>query len=245
MVIILSVIGLVAAAWVWQNVNPIAGLLVGFLFVGGLGWRALGFVIGSLRPSARQAYGDEGKELIAAWESRFGELRPGSANHPPAGTFQRWLRAKRSTHVSAAEWIDAQLAPESHWIERPSHTTQELDQEEESPDTSAIIGWCEVMTEGPERVYPLMMSKADSAGLTLMELPGFSTFASVPWADLYSWERLSEYDTGGNWVWLLTPFDTDRLPHDVIGLAIREPSDRTRWERLLAGEVPGVSDEEE
>jgi len=247
LVIILTLVGLIATVWVWQNVHPVAGLVVGFLFVGGIGWQAVGFLIGLLRPSASHAFGQEGKDFNAAWEDRFGVLEPGGSNHPPSGSFQRWLRAKRSTGVSAGAWIDSQLSSPLEWINRPSdEETEDEGTGAAEIDDSSIIGWCEVLTDAPRNEYPLMMLKTEPDGITLMEVPGFSTFAHLKWADLNSWERIDEYDRGGNWVWLLMPlFDTDKLPHDVIGLAVREPSKRIRWEGLLEERIGEAFDEEE
>ncbi len=54
--IILSILGLIAAIWVWNNVTPVAGLVVGFLFVGGAGWRLLGTAASATTPTGRSAF---------------------------------------------------------------------------------------------------------------------------------------------------------------------------------------------
>lgn len=108
--LILGAIGLAMGVWVWQNVHPVLGVVVGFLFVGGAGWNLVGALLSLLRPSARRAYGPEGREFIREWERRFGEIRRGSPrSQPPPRAFQTWLRESKHSGVSASEWIDRQL----------------------------------------------------------------------------------------------------------------------------------------
>jgi hypothetical protein len=104
-------VALAAAAF---NVHPLLGVIVGFLFVGGAGWRFLagvaGMTFGRLLPSGRKAYGPEGREFIAAWERRMGEMQFGRPQtQPPAGTFQAWLREYERSGISAGDWLNRQM----------------------------------------------------------------------------------------------------------------------------------------
>lgn len=111
MVLVLAFLGFLAAAWAWEEVHPIAGLVVGFLFIGGAGWKMLFGLLSLARPSSRRAFGPEGKQFIAAWEARVGEMSPSRPERtPPPGLFQRWLRDYRRTGVPAGEWLDGVAA---------------------------------------------------------------------------------------------------------------------------------------
>ena len=90
-----------------------------------------------------------------------------------------------------------------------------------------------------------MLLKVEPNGVSLAEIPNYTTFADLEWADLWYWELGDEHHIGGNWVWLIATFDTDKLPADVVGLAVREPIDRKRWEDLLRERLPFNPDEEE
>lgn len=41
MILILMALGALAAAWAWEAIHPVAGIIVGFLFIGGAGWEML------------------------------------------------------------------------------------------------------------------------------------------------------------------------------------------------------------
>lgn len=110
MVLILGFLGLLAAIWTWNNVHPLAGVVVGFLFVGGAGWQLLFAGLRSLTPTGRRAFGPEGKQFIQAWESRVSVMRPGRADtQPPPGLFDRWLSEYKRTGISAGDWLDQRL----------------------------------------------------------------------------------------------------------------------------------------
>lgn len=117
--LILGVLGLVMAVWTWNSVHPVLGLIVGFLFVGGAGWRIVGGLLGGLfgaaTPTGRSAYGPEGRRFIVAWEERFGEMRPGAGNAPPPGAFKTWLAENDRTGVGPGGWIDERMGT------RPQH----------------------------------------------------------------------------------------------------------------------------
>lgn len=245
MVIVLSVIGLVAAAWVWQNVHPLAGVVVGFLFVGGLGWKFLGFLLGLLRPSTRQAYGPEGRSFIPAWEARFGRLQPGSMNHPPPGTFQRWLREHRRSGISADDWLDDQLgARSSQRLQRGRH------QPVEEPAKDSVQAVCEVLsyedTHRPKvltandqhlRITEVGVMGQDETGTIAVEEQGGSLFAELTWEDILSWNQHVDEDTGEPF-WILTLEAGASVPSDIDGLDVTSPSDEARWIGLLRDQIP-------
>ena len=235
MVIILSVVGLLAAIWVWQNVHPLAGLVVGFLFVGGLGWKMLGFLVGLMRPSAKHAYGARGAEFISAWEQRFGELVPGGMNHPPSGTFQRWLKEAKRTGIPAGEWIDRQLGVSLPSLVETVDMLQSMPETQVGPPTW-ITAYCEVLTKESNRVnYPQrMVLDVDEEGLTVSGRSGDPSF-DLEWDDVDAWEEMRGSESGES-VWLLT-LDAESLavPLDVWGLKVTgvDRNDRQRWERYL------------
>src|ERR1700710_127316 len=104
--IILSLIGLALAVSAWEHINPVVGLLVGVLFIGGGGWNLLGALLSCLRPSGKSAFGAKGKEFIKAWEDQNGPMVRGvESSKPPVGWFQKWLRANRAHDTSAAVWV--------------------------------------------------------------------------------------------------------------------------------------------
>lgn len=103
MVLILSIIGIALAIAAWNNVHPLVGLLVGFLFVGGLGWKliaaAVGCVISLFRPDTT--------EFADAWEARLGRMEFGEpSTYPPPGLYQTWRRERRLTGESAGDWLN-------------------------------------------------------------------------------------------------------------------------------------------
>lgn len=108
MTLVLAIVGLMAAIWTWENVHPIAGLIVGFLFVGGLGWKLLGMIPGAIAmlftpPSTRR----KTPEFIAAWEALAGKMEFGvDQTYPPPGAFQAWVRANKRTGISAQDWLE-------------------------------------------------------------------------------------------------------------------------------------------
>lgn len=232
--ILLSIIGLIAAVWVWQNVNPIAGLVVGFLFVGGLGWKGIGFLIGNLRPSARKAYGPEGREFIAAWETRFGPLHPGGTNHPPAGVFQRWLKAKNSTGIAAGKWIDQQILPPP----APDVISQ-LQSAPPSPSTAppTLIGYCRVLTDPTaDASFPArMVVDADEHGLSV-SARSTDPFFDLEWDDLERWEPSTSPESQEP-AWLLhLRRDSESAPAGVVGLKVYDiaENDMETWTEYLA-----------
>lgn len=106
MVMVLSIIGFFLAVAAWENIHPVVGVIVGILLIGGSGWKMLLGMLSFLRPSARSAYGPQGREFIGAWEAMNGPMRPGvESSKPPVGAFQNWLRANRLSGVSAGEWL--------------------------------------------------------------------------------------------------------------------------------------------
>lgn len=94
---------MVAILWAVAGfVGMIVGIVVAVLLLRLL-WR-------TMDPVAPAAFRNEGKQFIAAWEGRFGEMRPGlRATQPPPGSFQRWLADHRRTGVPAGDWIDAHM----------------------------------------------------------------------------------------------------------------------------------------
>lgn len=105
----LALLALVVAAsaaisWVWDNVHPVAGVIVGAGIVVLVLGNRLRILYGVFVPWSR--FGMAGTQFIAAWEERFGEMYPGSPTMPPAGTFQAWRREHKQTGISAGEWLD-------------------------------------------------------------------------------------------------------------------------------------------
>lgn len=128
MVLVLSFIGLLMAIWTWENVHPLAGIAVGFLFVGGAGWGMLGAFVSLGKPAGREARGPAGRQFIRAWEHRTGEMRPGQDNRPPPGAFRQWLDEYKQTGIEAGEWIDERLLmnARAETPPRPKHVEQEV-----------------------------------------------------------------------------------------------------------------------
>lgn len=249
MFIILSIIGLLAAAWVWENVNPIAGVVVGFLFVGGLGWNLLGAGLNLLKPSARKAYGPEGREFIAAWEERFGILTPGSSNHPPPGSFQAWLKDNRSTGIDPGPWLDRS------YLFKPTMPPElrVLYGESPQPEERALVAWCEMVTDGTEpavltslkvREYGLVLRRITDGG-PFADVGSVDTVAELEWEDVTTWQRHDDPKRVGTWVWILTLDPSAPVPSSVIGLAVWDPTDVDPWETELERHMPLDFDEEE
>jgi hypothetical protein len=111
---ILMLLGLLAGFIAWQRWGPLAGIIVGFLFAGGLGWSILGAILNmgwaGLRFALNPRMYRQTGPFTKAWEARFGEIRPGREDtKPPPGAFQAWYRAWRKTGISAGDWLDAQM----------------------------------------------------------------------------------------------------------------------------------------
>lgn len=98
----LSLLGIAAGVWLWNNVNNLLGLGVGLLFGGGLGWFMLGGVLARLSPNIRRHQA----EFFAAWEPRFGRVSMGSRDDRPALAFRAWMRERRASEISAAAFLD-------------------------------------------------------------------------------------------------------------------------------------------
>lgn len=110
--IALTIIGLLAAIWVWANVHPAAGVVVGLLGVAGIGWRRVyaghGALTRTLHPSGRHL-----PEFIAAQREFLGT----SHTSPPSGAFNKWIKDRNRTGVPAGAWLRGERLP----------TTAELD----------------------------------------------------------------------------------------------------------------------
>ena len=95
----LMVIGLVITAVVWSNFGPVAGIVAGFLLIGGSGWK----LIGGLAVSAASPGSNE---FISAWEARNGEMRKGEpTTYPPPGYYQAWRKANQTNGETASDWL--------------------------------------------------------------------------------------------------------------------------------------------
>jgi hypothetical protein len=101
--------GLLFGYLAWQRWGPLAGIVVGFVFAGGLGWRLLGVVVTGLRMAARPRRTRQMRPFTDAWEARFGEIGEDPRSQPAPGVFPAWYRAYRKTGISAEDWLDAQL----------------------------------------------------------------------------------------------------------------------------------------
>lgn len=98
---VLMFLGLLASIWAWQNLHPLAGLLVGFLLVGGLGWQLLMVaIVWTFSPDKRRY----GFQFLDAWEALAG---PGT--DPPHGAFTAWVGEHKRTGVSATDWLREQM----------------------------------------------------------------------------------------------------------------------------------------
>jgi hypothetical protein len=106
---LLMLLGLVFGYLAWQRWGPLAGIVVGFVFAGGLGWRLLGLLVTGLRLAARPRRTRQMRPFTEAWEARFGEIGPDSRRQPPPGMFPAWYRAWRKTGISAGDWLDAKM----------------------------------------------------------------------------------------------------------------------------------------
>jgi hypothetical protein len=85
---LLMLLGLVFGYLAWQRWGPLAGIVVGFVFAGGLGWRLLGLLVTGLRLAARPRRTRQMRPFTEAWEARFGEIGPDSRRQPPPGMFR-------------------------------------------------------------------------------------------------------------------------------------------------------------
>jgi hypothetical protein len=68
--------------------------MIGFLFIFGLGWKAIGLLYTPLKTLSQTIFFPRRarytKEFIAAWEATFGEIRMGrKETYPPPEAFQR------------------------------------------------------------------------------------------------------------------------------------------------------------
>lgn len=110
----LSIIGLLLAAAAWHTWGPIAGIIVGFLFVFGLGWKILLLVINVVFSGLRMLVNPKRarwtRPFSEAWERQVGavELIRGGNTMPP-GTFARWYRDYKRTGETPDDWIKRQL----------------------------------------------------------------------------------------------------------------------------------------
>lgn len=112
MVIILSIVGLFLAYAAWVNWHPIAGLVVGFLMVGGLGWMLLGSLFARIAFLFMPERNRLSKEFVAAWEERFGEIQFPGGPETPRDAFQQWARARKASGMSAGEFLDRTKRPD-------------------------------------------------------------------------------------------------------------------------------------
>lgn len=108
----LSVIGAVIAYLVWVNVHPIAGIVLGFLLVGGLGWALLGSLFAKVAfvfmPERKRLTG----EFLPAWEERYGTIPLTGRDERSRLAYQLWLRANRQFGIAAADFLDRTKAPD-------------------------------------------------------------------------------------------------------------------------------------
>jgi len=69
---ILIISGLILAILAWVYIGWWAGIIIGFLFCGGFGWKLLFSLFGRFMWTA------EKQEFIRAWEERFGKMEFGN-----------------------------------------------------------------------------------------------------------------------------------------------------------------------
>jgi hypothetical protein len=105
--VILMIVSVALAIYVWSHFGVLWGLLVAFLMIGGFGWKLLLGVPGLfVRIGSRGA----SSEFIKAWEARAGEMRFGeSSTYPPPGLYQAWRLDCKASKISAADWLDARF----------------------------------------------------------------------------------------------------------------------------------------
>jgi hypothetical protein len=106
---LLMLLGLVFGYIAWQQWGPLAGIIVGFVFAGGLGWRLLALVPSLLRLAINPRRARKTGHFAEAWEARFGKIDEDPSSQPPPGMFPAWYRAWRKTGISAGDWLDAQM----------------------------------------------------------------------------------------------------------------------------------------
>ncbi len=100
------IIGFVLACKAWVAWGVIPGLLVGFLFTGGLGWRIVGGLPRFIWTTFLMPGRKHSNYFMDAWERQYGPIRVGrQETYPPPGTFQAWYREFRRSGVDPAEWI--------------------------------------------------------------------------------------------------------------------------------------------
>jgi len=105
-VLFLSLIGILLAFAAGKAWGVFAGIAVGFLLVGGLGWKILGGGISLVRSSLTPTRRRKTDEFWSAWEARYGPVVRGlETTYPPPGVFPSWYRAWKRTGVSAADYL--------------------------------------------------------------------------------------------------------------------------------------------
>lgn len=116
-VFILVIIGFFMASAAWSEWGPIPGLLIGFLFMGGFGWKVIGGLLTAGFAGIRYAFQPgmyrKSREFIAAWEQRYGEMERGAPeSQPPRGLFQRFWAEHQAKGVSAGQFLDRLRTPD-------------------------------------------------------------------------------------------------------------------------------------
>jgi hypothetical protein len=102
---LLSLLGFGAGVALWQSGQPILGVIVAFLFGGGLGWKALAWLPSAFQLPAVRKHGDD---FLHAWEGRFGPMVRGvESTYPPPGLFKEYAKLHKKFGTSADEVLDA------------------------------------------------------------------------------------------------------------------------------------------
>lgn len=109
--IFLSILGVVMAVTAGEVVarsygtasGVMVGVVVGFLFVFGLGWKLLWGIV--RLPYALVNHKDK-QAFIAAWEEHNGSMRLGAEDtYPPPGSYQAWRKLNKRTGISAHNFL--------------------------------------------------------------------------------------------------------------------------------------------
>ncbi len=105
--IILTVIGLVVAVWVGNRWGLVPGLIVGFLLVGGFGWKLIGGALNLVWVGVHPGAKKHTDAFWNAWEVRHGPVVRGvPSTYPPQGLFQAWHKEYKRSGMEPGPFLD-------------------------------------------------------------------------------------------------------------------------------------------
>lgn len=103
--VLLSLVGLVIAVWLWQNASPLIGVFAGFLFIGGFGWYLLIGLAARVTPGVR-LHAASTESFLPAWEAMLTRVRVGDPRDPAPAAYQEWLGENKRTAMSAEVFLE-------------------------------------------------------------------------------------------------------------------------------------------